>query len=131
MPVSAQARMTMDAPTLVDDMNSLPPAARQQAADFVAFLKARSGEVRPAAKAKRTALADEPFVGMWRDRPDMEDSAGWVRDLREPGVPPGNRLERLRGDRDGQHSIRVGDQFRVCFRWETGHANDVEITDYH
>jgi proteic killer suppression protein len=54
-----------------------------------------------------------------------------VRDLRDLIVPPGNRLERLRGDRTGQHSIRINDQFRVCFRWEDGYADEVEVTDYH
>lgn len=54
-----------------------------------------------------------------------------VRELRELNVPPGNRLERLRGDRAGQHSIRINDQYRVCFRWEDGYADDVEVTDYH
>jgi proteic killer suppression protein len=54
-----------------------------------------------------------------------------VRELRELAVPPGNRLERLRGDRAGQHSIRINDQYRVCFRWEGGHAEEVEVTDYH
>jgi proteic killer suppression protein len=46
-------------------------------------------------------------------------------------VPPGNRLEALSGDRAGQHSIRVNDQYRVCFRWTPGGAEDVEIVDYH
>ena len=46
-------------------------------------------------------------------------------------VPPGNRLEALKGDRAGQHSIRVNDQFRVCFRWTDPGAEDVEIVDYH
>ena len=46
-------------------------------------------------------------------------------------VPPGNRLEALKGDRAGQHSIRVNDQFRVCFRWTDAGAKDVEIVDYH
>ncbi len=46
-------------------------------------------------------------------------------------VPPGNRLERLYGDRAGQHSIRINDQWRICFRFEDGHAHDVEIADYH
>ena len=46
-------------------------------------------------------------------------------------APPGNRLEALTGDRKGQHSIRVNDQYRVCFRWLTGNAHDVEIVDYH
>ena len=46
-------------------------------------------------------------------------------------VPPGNRLEALKGDRAGQHSIRVNEQFRVCFRWAGSDAEDVEIVDYH
>lgn len=54
--------------------------------------------------------------------------AGRLDDLR---VPPGNRLEALKGDRAGQHSIRVNDQFRVCFRWTDTGAEDVEIVDYH
>jgi proteic killer suppression protein len=51
--------------------------------------------------------------------------------LAELRRPPGNRLEPLRGDRAGQHSIRINDQYRVCFRWEDGYAIDVEVTDYH
>jgi len=54
--------------------------------------------------------------------------AGRLQDL---AVPPGNRLERLRGDRKGQYSIRVNDQFRICFRWTAAGAEDVEIVDYH
>ena len=46
-------------------------------------------------------------------------------------VPPGNRLEALKGDRKGQHSIRINDQWRICFKWKTGDAYDVEIADYH
>ncbi|MBI1352378.1 MAG: type II toxin-antitoxin system RelE/ParE family toxin [Actinomycetales bacterium] len=46
-------------------------------------------------------------------------------------VPPGNRLEKLSGDRAGQYSIRVNDQYRICFTWADGGADDVEITDYH
>lgn len=46
-------------------------------------------------------------------------------------VPPGNRLEKLRGDRAGQHSIRINRQWRICFRWRDGGAEDVEIVDYH
>jgi proteic killer suppression protein len=51
-----------------------------------------------------------------------------VADLR---IPPGNRLERLRGDRAGHYSIRINDQHRVCFRWEDEYADEVEVTDYH
>lgn len=54
--------------------------------------------------------------------------AGRLDDLR---VPPGNRLEALKGDRAGQHSIRVNDQFRVCFRWTAAGPEDVAIVDYH
>jgi proteic killer suppression protein len=54
--------------------------------------------------------------------------AGRLNDLR---VPPGNRLEGLKGDRAGQHSIRINDQFRLCFRWTDTGAEDVEIVDYH
>lgn len=54
--------------------------------------------------------------------------AGTLDDLR---VPPGNRLEALKGDRMGQYSIRVNDRFRICFRWSTAGAEDVEIVDYH
>jgi proteic killer suppression protein len=56
------------------------------------------------------------------------DAAGEVNDLR---VPPGNRLEKLRGDRQGQYSIRINDRWRICFRWHAGDAYDVEIVDYH
>ena len=59
------------------------------------------------------------------------DQLNRVRDLQELAVPPGNRLERLRGGRRGQHSIRINDQYRVCFFWEDGYAEEVEITDYH
>lgn len=58
----------------------------------------------------------------------MLDAAERIEDLR---VPPGNRLERLTGDRAGEYSIRINDQWRVCFRWRSGDAYDVEIVDYH
>jgi len=54
-----------------------------------------------------------------------------ARDLEDLRVPPGNRLERLRGDRKGQYSIRINDQWRICFTWTDGNADRVEITDYH
>jgi proteic killer suppression protein len=54
--------------------------------------------------------------------------AGPLSDLK---VPPGNRLERLKGDRIGQYSIRINDQWRVCFRWTEAGAEDLEIVDYH
>jgi proteic killer suppression protein len=56
------------------------------------------------------------------------DAADKLEDLR---MPPGNRLEKLTGNRQGQHSIRVNDQWRICFRWSEGDACEVEIVDYH
>jgi proteic killer suppression protein len=54
-----------------------------------------------------------------------------ARQLRDLSAPWGNRLEALKGDRDGQHSIRINDQWRLCFRWQGEDAFDVEIVDYH
>lgn len=56
------------------------------------------------------------------------DATEKLEDLR---IPPGNQLERLAGDQKGQHSIRINDPWRVCFRWEEGDAYEVEIVDYH
>jgi proteic killer suppression protein len=58
----------------------------------------------------------------------MLNNAGQLRDL---AVPPANRLEALRGDRKGQHSVRINDRWRICFRWVDGNCRDVEIVDYH
>jgi proteic killer suppression protein len=54
-----------------------------------------------------------------------------ARVLQDLNAPPGNRLEALAGDRRGQHSIRINDQWRICFTWKDGDAHDVEIVDYH
>lgn len=51
--------------------------------------------------------------------------------LQDMASPPGNHLEALKGDRNGQHSVRINDQWRLCFRWQGGHAYEVEIVDYH
>jgi len=74
----------------------------------------------------------------WKLPPDVQrvaqrklailDAAQSLQDLR---VPPGNRLEKLSGDREGQYSIRSNDQWRICFDWEEDDAHDVEIADYH
>ena len=66
--------------------------------------------------------------GIVRRKLKLIDAISKVEELR---VPPGNRLELLTGKRAGQWSIRVNDQWRICFRWEDGHAADVEIVDYH
>jgi len=59
---------------------------------------------------------------------DQIDASVVIEDLK---APPGNRLEKLKGDRAGQWSIRINDQWRICFRWSDGDAWDVEIVDYH
>ena len=56
---------------------------------------------------------------------------GYVQILDELRIPPGNRLEALKGDRKGQHSIRINDQWRICFRWTAAGPEEVEIVDYH
>lgn len=56
---------------------------------------------------------------------------GSAIELEELRIPPGNRLERLKGVRRGQHSIRINDQWRICFVWKDGGAQDVQIVDYH
>jgi hypothetical protein len=67
---------------IVREIASLPPEAQKQVLDFVAFLKARYPTTQPVRKTRRTRLADEPFIGMWRNREDMQDSTAWVRSLR-------------------------------------------------
>ncbi|MGL5019941.1 MAG: type II toxin-antitoxin system RelE/ParE family toxin [Luteolibacter sp.] len=62
------------------------------------------------------------------DKLNLVDAATSLDTLR---IPPSNRLEALKGNRAGQHSIRINAQWRVCFRWEAGNAHQVEITDYH
>jgi toxin HigB-1 len=69
-----------------------------------------------------------PPASVTRRKLAMLDGASKLEDLR---VPPGNRLEKLRGDREGQHSIRINDQYRICFVWRGHDAFEVEIVDYH
>lgn len=78
----------------------------------------QSGKSRRFASIARVALR----------KLDQIDAGVRIEDLR---APPGNRLEQLKGDRAGQWSIRINDQWRICFRWENGEAWDVEIVDYH
>jgi proteic killer suppression protein len=74
------------------------------------------------------SFADEAFERMTLRKLVMLDAAEELSDLR---VPPGNRLEKHTGDRAGQHSIRVNDQWRICFRWTKAGPEDISITDYH
>ncbi|MFS0216328.1 type II toxin-antitoxin system RelE/ParE family toxin [Corynebacterium striatum] len=63
---------------------------------------------------------------MWKLR-----QLGYAQTLDELRIPPGNRLEALKGDRRGQHSIRINDQWRICFRWSAAGPEEAEIVDYH
>ncbi len=92
----------------------------------------------------RDAAAEDLFCGrstkaarnvlprtLWRvagKKLDALDSAELLEDL---SIPPGNRLEALKGDRKGQHGIRINDQYRVCFRWAERGPEDVEVVEYH
>ena len=86
--------------------------------------------------------ADTAFLwqsGKSRRIPPSLRRSGWKKlailnaalELTNLAVPPGNHLEALKDDRKGQHSIRINDQFRICFRWLEGNAHDVEIVDFH
>lgn len=68
---------------------------------------------------------------LWKSASRKLDQLDSVIALEELKVPPGNRLEKLRGNRDNQMSIRINDQYRICFRWSESGAVNVEITDYH
>ncbi len=68
---------------------------------------------------------------LWPSARRKLDQINRVRQLQDLAIPPGNRLEALRGDRAGQHSIRINTQYRICFRWEGGDVQEVEIVDYH
>lgn len=88
----------------------------------------RDAETEPLWKEERSRRIPASLRKAALKKLQMLNAAGALGDL---ALPPGNRLERLRGDREGQHSIRINDQYRVCFAWREGNAYDVEITDYH
>lgn len=93
------------------------------------MIKTLTGAVAEAiAAGKRPKGFPPELVKRAQNKLAMIDAAGQLSDL---ASPPGNRLEALKGDRRGQHSIRVNDQWRVCFTWEKDGARNVEIVDYH
>jgi toxin HigB-1 len=73
-------------------------------------------------------MCPESLWKVARRKLDLLDSATTLADLK---IPPRNRLESLSGDRKGQHSIRINDQYRICFTWKVSNSDDVEIVDYH
>ena len=88
----------------------------------------RSRETERVWRGERSRRLPTDIQQVARRKLRMLNNAQILRDLR---VPPNNRLKALRGDRAGQHSIRINDQWRICFRWQDGDAHDVEIVDYH
>jgi len=77
---------------------------------------------------QRSGKLPQNIQRMARKKLMILDAALELNDLR---IPPGNQLEALKGDRKGQHSIRINDQWRICFKWSDGDAYEVEINDYH
>jgi hypothetical protein len=73
----------MDQGKIWREFMTLPPEAQQQVADFIAFLRTRYKKIRSDKRSRQVNLVDDPFVGMWRDREDMQDSSAWVRGIRE------------------------------------------------
>jgi toxin HigB-1 len=77
---------------------------------------------------RRSKAVSEPAVRRARIKLEQLDQVESVEELK---VPPGNRLHKLSGDREGQWAIRINEQYRICFRFENGDAYEVEVTDYH
>lgn len=88
----------------------------------------RSKEAEKLWNRERSSKLPANIQSKSRNKLAQIDAAIQVEDLR---FPPGNRLEALSGRRSGQHSIRINQQWRICFRWEAGHAHEIEIVDYH
>ena len=88
----------------------------------------RDKETEKIFSRQRSGKLPQNIQRMARKKLVILDAAPELNDLR---IPPGNRLETLKGDRKGQHSIRINDQWRICFKWSDGDAYEVEINDYH
>jgi proteic killer suppression protein len=89
------------------------------------FADKETGKVWEGTPSRRLPGDIQPIA---RRKLRMLNNAATLDDLR---IPPANRLEALKGTRKGQHSIRINDQWRICFHWNNGDAHDVEIVDYH
>jgi len=92
------------------------------------ILSFRDGETAKIWEGERSRRLPPEIQQVARRKLRMISAARTLEDLR---VPPANRLEALRGDRKGVHSIRINDQWRICFKWSDAGATDVEIVDYH
>lgn len=80
---------------------------------------------------ENTKAARRLPVSIWKTASRKLDMINAAHELRDLLVPPGNRLETMRGNWSGRHSIRINDQFRIVFRWNEGNAHEVQIADYH
>jgi len=92
------------------------------------IIDCKDSETDKILRGERSAKLPSDIQQVARRKLKMLMVANELRDLRSP---PSNRLEKLNGDREGQYSIRINDQWRICFNWKTGIASEVEITDYH
>ena len=92
------------------------------------ILSFRNRDTQAVAERRRVRKLPEDIQRRAQRKLMILNNATSINDLR---VPPGNRLESLAGDREGQYSIRINNQWRVCFVWSEGNAHDVEIVDYH
>ncbi|MCH9626926.1 MAG: hypothetical protein S4CHLAM2_05580 [Chlamydiales bacterium] len=96
---------------------------------LVNFLNRATGDIYDGKNSKNARkLLPSYLHKVARRKLDMIRSAAALKDLK---VPPSNQLEKLRGDRKHQHSIRINDQYRIAFTWIDGNAEDIEIVDYH
>lgn len=95
---------------------------------IASFANQAARDIFDGANTKAARAIPRTIWSVARRKLDMLNAAHVIEDLR---VPPGNRLESLRGDGDGRWSIRINDQFRVVFRFADGQARDVELVDYH
>ena len=96
---------------------------------IISFSDSGTEDIFDGKRSKKAGKVCPPNLwGIAHRKLDMLNQAEVVEDLRSP---PGNRLEKLKADRDGQHSIRINDQYRICFSWTSNGPENVEIVDYH
>ena len=92
----------------------------------------RDDETRDIFDGKRSNRARRRLPAkLWQVAFRKLDSLNAAHDLRDVAVPPSNRLEKLKGDRRGQHSVRINERYRICFVWTDAGPEDVEVVDYH
>jgi len=96
---------------------------------IVSFINQASEDIFNGKRSKQASKVCP--ASLWKVAVRKLDQLNQVEILDDLRIPPGNRLEKLKGDRSGQHSIRINDQYRVCFKWTNQGPVEVEVTDYH